>query len=394
MSKNFKKNIIILLFMLTIPAFSFGCKKSASEASGVATETEIIEYASGNYGDNILLDSHYTNNPEPMRVCTFQDCRHGFTYTVTSKREINQLTLIPFYLTQYDSDFEEALYSDLESSLKPILESKGLSMFDYKDESEFENSERSFSVRQRVLLTTNRKVGSDTELIKDALKSYVLPYGFSDYDFVSYIIYDPDEPAYDAAAVPVEIPEYTNVDYKGIPEYTLDYFGLCAMYLPEDADIAGGKPLSSKSYEDIKDFLFYLRCNSGYSGGNYDPDTQEELSHYVKYTYDSWSYMLSEVYCENNPEEVKAMLENGFDGKKSVYYNPEDDSIYAESHNVSLFEYFEKTKKVTQKADRFVITYDVFSSSDYASGPVKTVDVTIETADNDYGYRLCEIEVK
>ena len=55
--------------------------------------------------------------------------------------------------------------------------------------------------------------------------------------------------------------DYSLVDHLGLSDDTLELFGECAMYLWEDADVSKGDVFSSKSYRDIREFLFYLNHN-------------------------------------------------------------------------------------------------------------------------------------
>ena len=87
------------------------------------------------------------------------------------------------------------------------------------------------------------------------------------------------------------------------------------------------------------------------------------------------------------------MLEEGFNGEQSVYYNPDEDRVYSEAGKITLFELFTRVKNVENEEDKFIITYDVYSIHSYTDGPVDTVEITIEErTDNIYGYKLISIK--
>ncbi len=177
-----------------------------------------------------------------------------------------------------------------------------------------------------------------------------------------------------------------NLITMGLDDLTLERFGICAMYMPKNANIKGGLSLSSNEYSEIEDFLFYLRCSKGESGQRLDPNTQEQTGFYVCYAYEDWAYMLKEVYNEKHPENVKSMLDEKFDGEYNVYYNPEDDKIYAEAGNVEIWQYYTQVYNVVKDNNKYQITYNVYDSK---TNELKdTVYVIIQEADNDYGYKL------
>ncbi len=378
----------------------------------VSSESEIVSFVNSYYCDAVLLDSVFVKDPEPQRICTFKDEEHGFTFTAVSKRgPLNQLTLIPPYMPRTDSDYEVVFYSWIEEKLKPVLDNEGIELFQYSSADDEDNVRR-FSFRQRALITTYDREYRDKKFIMDTINSYGLPIYFNDYDIEVYCYEDFSGPAFDGGALTVfddeeevdsgpafdggaltVFDDEEEVDKKELDERIIDIFGLCAMYLPKDADIKGGRPLSSKEYEDIKNFLFYLRCNEGSSGQRLDPETLEENSSYVYFSYENWSYMLKEVYGEEHPEDIKAMLEEGFNGEQSVYYNPDEDRVYSEAGKITLFELFTRVKNVENEEDKFIITYDVYSIHSYNDGPMDTVEITIEErTDNIYGYKLISIK--
>ncbi len=80
------------------------------------------------------------------------------------------------------------------------------------------------------------------------------------------------------------------------------------------------------------------------------------------------------------------MLDEKFDGEYNVYYNPEDDKIYAEAGNVEIWQYYTQVYNVVKDNNKYQITYNVYDSK---TNELKdTVYVIIQEADNDYGYKL------
>ena len=71
-----------------------------------------------------------------------------------------------------------------------------------------------------------------------------------------------------------------------------------------------------------------------------------------------------------------------------VYYNQDDDCIYLEMGMIGDVVEWEITD-ASKEGRRYVLTYDVLAPD----GLLWTADVTIEEADNTYGYRLISIEI-
>ncbi len=174
-------------------------------------------------------------------------------------------------------------------------------------------------------------------------------------------------------------------DKQDLLESTLDLFGNCAIYLDPDYDLSKGEVLSSKEYEDIRDFLFYLQCD--------DVETVQEIdyNHDImihRISYDNLDYILMEVYGENYTDRVVDKLKNIEKGEIRVYYNENDGYMYQEAGAVDLGELYTQVQNVSKTNDEYVITYMVISDF---SGYLYTIDVTIVLDDNKYGYRLKDI---
>lgn len=171
-----------------------------------------------------------------------------------------------------------------------------------------------------------------------------------------------------------------------LPDENLKLFENCAMYIASEYSSAEGNLLSSKEYNDILDFLFYLQCDDVESVQEFDFE-HETMIHRI--SYDDWKYILTEVYKENDPEAVADKLGNCPEGEMSVYLNSEDGYIYQEACMVSLYQFYTEVQNITENENGYVITYDVYS---VFTGYEKTVKITVLHADNKYGYSLDKIE--
>ncbi len=174
-------------------------------------------------------------------------------------------------------------------------------------------------------------------------------------------------------------------DKQDLSDSTLDLFEICALYLDPDYDLSKGDILSSKGYDEIKDFLFYLRCDDVETVQEFDYD-HNTMIHRISYV--NLDYFLSKVCGEKNTECVVDKLKNTGDGEIRVYYNENDGYMYQEAGMVTLGEEYTQVKNVSKTNDEYVITYMVISDF---SGYQGTIDVTIVKDENRYGYRLKDI---
>lgn len=177
------------------------------------------------------------------------------------------------------------------------------------------------------------------------------------------------------------------VDKLDLSDNTIELFENCAMYLDPNYDVSNGDFLSSKDYRDIKDFLFFLKCDEVEFVQEFGSDHETRIN---RISYEDWAYILKEVYGEQNPEQVKNKLNNSRTGEVSVYYVPEDDYIYQEAGMVDLYDFYTQVKGVIKTQEGYIISYNVYSAftGEYES----TIDVTIAYDDNKYGFRLDSIE--
>ena len=428
--------------------FGIGFKKDEVYVPGIYSTRELTAIAK-DYCENItLVSSEYFEDPVSRRVCTFKDEDHDFNFTVKSKLGVqNQLTAFPLYTKKYECNYKAEYYSALKPILETELADKDIKVVDYYPVDKSKESEKGFCFNEKVLITTREDETEDTEFVMGVIENFGLPKCLSYYVIDVYYL-DDDKDTADNSNIDDNInsDENSNIDNNtndildigsliannsngggsnnkdssnnidesnnniidndnktpaqsvlaasnnknlitmGLDDLTLERFGICAMYMPKNANIKGGLSLSSNEYSEIEDFLFYLRCSKGESGQRLDPNTQEQTGFYVCYAYEDWAYMLKEVYNEKHPENVKSMLDEKFDGEYNVYYNPEDDKIYAEAGNVEIWQYYTKVYNVVKDNNKYQITYNVYDSK---TNELKdTVYVIIQEADNDYGYKL------
>ena len=182
-------------------------------------------------------------------------------------------------------------------------------------------------------------------------------------------------------------------DVKGILYKTLALFGSCAEFLP-DGNTSSGNYLSTADFDLVRRFLFNIDKNKielvhGISS------SEEVYTSLERISYDDWEYAVREIYMEEDPGRLLQRLDDSYTGECAVYYDADDDCIYME-RTYKYFDdlYFDVTD-VSKSGSDYVITYDVFSEySGDRDGKVRTVSVTIEEADNRYGYGLVGVETK
>lgn len=103
--------------------------------------------------------------------------------------------------------------------------------------------------------------------------------------------------------------------------------------------------------------------------------------------YDDWVYLVEEVFMEEDAANLLANLDKSFSGEVAVYYNEDDDCIYLEQGLIGdIIEW--EVSDISKEGNRYVITYHVIGGE-----WLWTAEVTIEEADNTYGYSLISIEI-
>ena len=188
--------------------------------------------------------------------------------------------------------------------------------------------------------------------------------------------------------------EETEALKMGLSYKTICMFGLCAKELLP-GDTSGGDYLSSMDFDYVRIMLYsvsriFYETEMYEEHVSYEPDSEPEAVpvYLVKMPYDEWKYLVEEVFMEEDAENLLANLDDSFYGEYSVYYNPDDDCIYLEMGMIGDVVEWEITD-ASKEGHRYVLTYDVLAPD----GLLWTADVTIEEADNTYGYRLISIEI-
>ena len=142
------------------------------ESEYVYSDEESLKYVNDLYGEAELINSVYVTEPEPKRICTFRDVKHGFEYTLTSHKGICDLFL-PHSVTALDSDYNAKLTVDLEENIKPILEKEGIVLFYDDDPEKFvENKITAYSYRQDIIVTPYSLLDDNKRIIEAAVCNY------------------------------------------------------------------------------------------------------------------------------------------------------------------------------------------------------------------------------
>ena len=85
-------------------------------------------------------------------------------------------------------------------------------------------------------------------------------------------------------------------------------------------------------------------------------------------------------------------MDESYQDGMAVYYDPEYGYIYREMNSFKYFDFHTEVVKVDKNGSEYTITYEVYSGIANTDDPAPTVNVTIEEADNRYGYSLVRIE--
>ena len=142
------------------------------ESEYVYSDEESLKYVNYLYGEAELINSVYVTEPEPKRICTFRDVKHGFEYTLTSYKGYNDL-FFPSYGTALDSDYREKLTADLEKNIKPVLEKDGIELFYDEDPEEYvENKITAYSYRKDTIVTPYSLLDECDRKIELAIYNY------------------------------------------------------------------------------------------------------------------------------------------------------------------------------------------------------------------------------
>ena len=142
------------------------------ESEYVYSDEESLKYVNNLYGEAELINSVYVTEPEPKRICTFRDVKHGFEYTLTSHKGFSDL-FYPHAVTALDSDYNAKLTVDLEENIKPILENEGIILFYDDDPEKFvKNKITAYSYRKDTIVTPYSLLEDNERIIKAAVCNY------------------------------------------------------------------------------------------------------------------------------------------------------------------------------------------------------------------------------
>ena len=179
---------------------------------------------------------------------------------------------------------------------------------------------------------------------------------------------------------------------SGLPYKIINMFGICAEELLP-GDTSSGDYLSSMDFYYVREMLYKV------GGIFYGTDRYEEEVSYGdgeiehlqtelrRMPYDDWVYLVEEVFMEEDAANLLANLDKSFSGEVAVYYNEDDDCIYLEQGLIGdIIEW--EVSDISKEGNRYVITYHVIGGE-----WLWTAEVTIEEADNTYGYSLISIEI-
>ena len=189
--------------------------------------------------------------------------------------------------------------------------------------------------------------------------------------------------------------DYSSVDKQGLDMDVISLFEMGAIYLDKPLSTENGDALiSGTENESMRDFLFMTPFEGIENlSEKEDFEPTPELCTQLRISYDDWAYAIKEVFGAD-PDKLRDMLGSEYNGEFDVFYNPDDDCIYMCAGAIGYGYESAKPRHVWKEGDTYVIMYDIFS--DFQDGfyytPIEHAYVTIEEADNTYGYRLISIE--
>ena len=182
------------------------------------------------------------------------------------------------------------------------------------------------------------------------------------------------------------------IDTMGVPYKVINLFGDCAAFLQE-GNTSSGDYLSSMDFDYVREFMFYLDADHRETVHGISAD-QGYSTYLMKIPYDEWAYLIEEVYMEEDISRLLDNLDPSYEGDSAVYYDQADDCIYLEGSHVTIGDQLFIMRSVSRSGDEYVITYDVYSGWQLTPEVYdRTVRVTIEKADNTYGYHLLSVKI-
>lgn len=189
--------------------------------------------------------------------------------------------------------------------------------------------------------------------------------------------------------------DYSTVDKQGLDIDIISLFEMGAIYLDKPLSTENGDALISGTENELmRDFLFMTPFEGIENlSEKEDFEPTPELCMQLRISYDDWAYAIKEVFGAD-PDKLRDLLGTEYNGEFDVFYNPDDDCIYMCAGAIGFGYESAKPRHVWKDGDTYVIMYDIFSDmqNDFYYTPMQQAYVTIQEADNTYGYRLISIE--
>lgn len=190
--------------------------------------------------------------------------------------------------------------------------------------------------------------------------------------------------------------DYSTVDKQGLDIDIISLFEMGAIYLekPLSTENIDASALLSEEIGYYRDFLFMTPFEGIENlSEKEDFEPTPELCTQLRISYDDWAYAIKEVFGAD-PDKLRDLLGTEYNGEFDVFYNPDDDCIYMCAGAIGFGYESAKPRHVWKDGDTYVIMYDIYTDlyTDYPYTPLEQAYVTIQEADNTYGYRLISIE--
>ena len=176
--------------------------------------------------------------------------------------------------------------------------------------------------------------------------------------------------------------------YICLPFKTLKLFENAAIYLPA-GDTGNGDYFCSKDFSEIREFLLCLEDNNiklvHGMGGDYDTIL-------YSISYEALYDILSTIYKEENIDYTIEKMDESYQDGIAVYYDSQYGYIYMEADSIKYFDFYTEVVNVDKNGSQYTITYEVYSGAVNTDNLITTANVTIEEADNRFGYILVNID--
>ena len=168
------------LFFIFICSFISGCTLSAN-AVELHTKEEMQKIVDERYGEAELIsveDVQGSERSQKKRIFTYRDKKYGFTYQVISQPNSVGMDGSTFY---YDGasvifQYEEPFLAYFMEQEKDVFAEQGIELCDTLSLSSGYSTDRKFSLKSKMLLSTGGKWEEDLQFAWDRVHAYgVLP---------------------------------------------------------------------------------------------------------------------------------------------------------------------------------------------------------------------------